>query len=90
MEDADLLKDEVGGSDHVAHRLMQQPSVIKHGIMREYQMQGLNWLIHLYDNGINGILADEMVGSVEIPEKSQGRLSTLCLKPLLDVHVSLL
>jgi SWI/SNF-related matrix-associated actin-dependent regulator of chromatin subfamily A member 5 len=28
--------------------------------MREYQMQGLNWLIHLYDNGINGILADEM------------------------------
>ena len=25
-------------------------------------MQGLNWLIHLYDNGINGILADEMVG----------------------------
>jgi hypothetical protein len=30
--------------------------------MREYQMQGLNWLIHLYDNGINGILADEMVG----------------------------
>jgi hypothetical protein len=29
--------------------------------MREYQLQGLNWLIHLYDNGINGILADEMV-----------------------------
>jgi SWI/SNF-related matrix-associated actin-dependent regulator of chromatin subfamily A member 5 len=60
MEDADLLKDEAGG-DVVAHRLSQQPSVIKNGIMREYQMQGLNWLIHLYDNGINGILADEMV-----------------------------
>ncbi|CAL8460870.1 g401 [Coccomyxa elongata] len=60
QEDADLLKDEVGGSDNVPHRLSQQPSVIKHGIMREYQMQGLNWLIHLYDNGINGILADEM------------------------------
>eukprot|EP01025_Chloroclados_australasicus_P061699 TRINITY_DN8110_c3_g1_i2.p1 TRINITY_DN8110_c3_g1~~TRINITY_DN8110_c3_g1_i2.p1 ORF type:complete len:1007 (+),score=121.42 TRINITY_DN8110_c3_g1_i2:328-3021(+) len=28
--------------------------------MRDYQMAGLNWLIHLYDNGINGILADEM------------------------------
>lgn len=38
-----------------------QPSVITGGKMREYQMQGLNWLIHLYDNGINGILADEMV-----------------------------
>jgi hypothetical protein len=30
--------------------------------MREYQLQGLNWMIHLYDNGVNGILADEMVG----------------------------
>lgn len=28
--------------------------------MREYQLQGLNWLISLYENGINGILADEM------------------------------
>ncbi len=58
MEDADLLKD---GLEGTGHRLSQQPSIIKHGIMREYQMQGLNWLIHLYDNGINGILADEMV-----------------------------
>lgn len=43
------------------HRLSTQPSVIANGTMREYQLQGLNWLIHLYDNGINGILADEMV-----------------------------
>ena len=28
--------------------------------MRDYQLQGLTWLISLYDNGINGILADEM------------------------------
>ena len=42
------------------HRLQVQPSIIAHGKMREYQLQGLNWLIHLYDNGINGILADEM------------------------------
>lgn len=28
--------------------------------MKDYQLQGLNWLIKLYDNGINGILADEM------------------------------
>jgi SWI/SNF-related matrix-associated actin-dependent regulator of chromatin subfamily A member 5 len=28
--------------------------------MRDYQLQGLNWLISLYQNGINGILADEM------------------------------
>lgn len=28
--------------------------------MRDYQIQGLNWLVSLYENGINGILADEM------------------------------
>lgn len=28
--------------------------------MRDYQVQGLNWLIQLHENGISGILADEM------------------------------
>ena len=31
--------------------------------MREYQVQGLNWMCGLHYNGINGILADEMVRS---------------------------
>lgn len=31
--------------------------------MRDYQLAGLNWLIRLYENGINGILADEMVNN---------------------------
>ena len=30
--------------------------------MRDYQVRGLNWMISLYEHGINGILADEMVG----------------------------
>lgn len=34
---------------------------VKTGKMRDYQVRGLNWLISLYENGINGILADEMV-----------------------------
>ena len=34
------------------------------GKMRDYQLAGLNWLIRLYENGINGILADEMVCAV--------------------------
>jgi len=33
------------------------------GKMRDYQLAGLNWLIRLDENGINGILADEMVCS---------------------------
>lgn len=35
--------------------------VVKGGKMRDYQVQGLNWMISLHHNGINGILADEMV-----------------------------
>jgi SWI/SNF-related matrix-associated actin-dependent regulator of chromatin subfamily A member 5 len=60
QEDAELLADEEAGGEAAGHRLQAQPSIIAHGKMREYQLQGLNWLIHLYDNGINGILADEM------------------------------
>lgn len=33
------------------------------GKLRDYQIRGLNWMISLYENGINGILADEMVGT---------------------------
>lgn len=36
------------------------------GKMRDYQLAGLNWLIRLYENGINGILADEMVCFYEL------------------------
>ena len=28
--------------------------------LKEYQLKGLNWLATLYEQGINGILADEM------------------------------
>lgn len=34
---------------------------VKGGQMRDYQVQGLNWMVGLHYNGINGILADEMV-----------------------------
>ena len=37
----------------------KQPDNIQ-GTMRDYQINGLQWLISLYENGLNGILADEM------------------------------
>jgi hypothetical protein len=39
------------------------------------QIEGLNWLIRLYDNGINGILADEMgLGkTLQVPSPSSLR-----------------
>ncbi|GAB6031698.1 hypothetical protein CHUAL_009450 [Chamberlinius hualienensis] len=36
-----------------------QPNIFK-GILKSYQLKGMNWLANLYDQGINGILADEM------------------------------
>lgn len=47
-------------SDQVITRLTAQPSIMKGGTLREYQLDGLNWLIGLYETGVNGILADEM------------------------------
>jgi SNF2 family DNA or RNA helicase len=57
-EDDALLADE-GAAEGVGHRLEVQPGVIT-GTMRKYQIEGLNWLIHLFDHSMNGILADEM------------------------------
>ena len=30
------------------------------GDLREYQLQGVRWMISLWQNGLNGILADQM------------------------------
>ncbi|GAM84874.1 hypothetical protein ANO11243_028760 [Dothideomycetidae sp. 11243] len=38
----------------------KQPDLVSGGLMRTYQLEGLDWLISLYENGLNGILADEM------------------------------
>ncbi|XP_040576365.1 chromatin-remodeling ATPase INO80 isoform X2 [Lepeophtheirus salmonis] len=37
----------------------EQPSIFE-GMLKAYQLKGMNWLLNLYDQGINGILADEM------------------------------
>lgn len=57
---------------------------VKGGSMRDYQIQGLNWLISLYQNGINGILADEMVNTarffytyLSLKYRDSGRLCKL-------------
>jgi SWI/SNF-related matrix-associated actin-dependent regulator of chromatin subfamily A member 5 len=51
-------EDEADGPRHVF--LTQQPSCIKFGTLKPYQLEGLNWMIHLAEKGLNGILADEM------------------------------
>ncbi|SPO25876.1 probable ISW2 - ATPase component of a two subunit chromatin remodeling complex [Ustilago trichophora] len=58
-EDEELLK-EGGGDEEDSFVFNESPAYVKGGTMRDYQIQGLNWMISLYHNGINGILADEM------------------------------
>lgn len=38
----------------------RQPELMCGGVMRDYQLDGLEWLVTLYKNAVNGILADEM------------------------------
>ena len=54
-DDEDMIEDD----DHF-DRLTVQPYLLEGGQLKPYQLIGLNWLISLYDIGINGILADEM------------------------------
>eukprot|EP00741_Cyanophora_paradoxa_P007456 tig00000128_g7211.t1 len=54
----EVLEEEEPATQHHTRLTAQPPSIT--GQMRAYQLEGLNWLIRLYENGINGILADEM------------------------------
>jgi ATP-dependent DNA helicase len=38
----------------------QQPPNLTGGTLMPYQVEGLQWLLSLWENGLNGILADEM------------------------------
>lgn len=53
----------------VAHRIREkvtkQPSMLIGGTLKEYQVKGLQWMVSLYNNKLNGILADEMVFAPE-------------------------
>lgn len=57
VEEQDEEREEA--DEHEATYLTTQPSTLN-GKMRQYQLEGLNWMIRLQENGVNGILADEM------------------------------
>jgi SWI/SNF-related matrix-associated actin-dependent regulator of chromatin subfamily A member 5 len=40
-------------------QLARTPSIIQ-GEMRDYQLEGLSWLITMHDQGVNQLLGDEM------------------------------
>ncbi|KAN0062045.1 putative ATPase [Thecaphora frezii] len=53
--DADKDKEQPKPKDH-----RTQPALVTGATMKDYQLDGLDWLVSLYENGLNGILADEM------------------------------
>lgn len=65
---ADAMKEAADEDDNVKTgeigmqnlRSARQPKLVVGGTMRSYQLEGLEWMLSLYENGINGILADEM------------------------------
>lgn len=57
QEDDDVQASDIGVQNLKSAR---QPELVSGGTMRKYQLEGLEWLVSLYENGLNGILADEM------------------------------
>ncbi|ERF73907.1 hypothetical protein EPUS_05919 [Endocarpon pusillum Z07020] len=56
-DEYDAKPEGLGAQELVA---TQQPELVTGGQMREYQLEGLEWLKSLWMNGLCGILADEM------------------------------
>jgi ATP-dependent helicase STH1/SNF2 len=69
----DDVREDKGKMDYyaVAHRISEkvskQPNLLIGGTLKEYQLKGLQWMVSLYNNRLNGILADEMVIKFSLP-----------------------
>ncbi|KAK4790333.1 hypothetical protein SAY86_017637 [Trapa natans] len=44
----------------IQEKVTEQPSILQGGELRSYQLEGLQWMVSLFNNNLNGILADEM------------------------------
>ncbi|MCJ8746944.1 hypothetical protein PDJAM_G00147650 [Pangasius djambal] len=49
-----------GVAHAVIEKVEKQSSLLVNGTLKQYQIQGLEWMVSLYNNNLNGILADEM------------------------------
>uniref|UniRef100_A0A5B7A9G1 DNA helicase n=1 Tax=Davidia involucrata TaxID=16924 RepID=A0A5B7A9G1_DAVIN len=44
----------------IQEKVTEQPAMLQGGELRPYQLEGLQWMLSLFNNNLNGILADEM------------------------------
>ncbi|KAL2349508.1 hypothetical protein Fmac_003508 [Flemingia macrophylla] len=62
-DDSDLLEGQrqYNSAIHsIQEKVTEQPSILQGGELRPYQLEGLQWMLSLFNNNLNGILADEM------------------------------
>jgi len=45
-------------SHRISEKVTKQPSLLVGGKLKDYQLKGLQWMVSLYNNRLNGILAD--------------------------------
>eukprot|EP00826_Nyctotherus_ovalis_P044375 TRINITY_DN4788_c0_g3_i4.p1 TRINITY_DN4788_c0_g3~~TRINITY_DN4788_c0_g3_i4.p1 ORF type:complete len:973 (+),score=385.78 TRINITY_DN4788_c0_g3_i4:76-2994(+) len=68
ISESEKIKKEILNSSKIFYALThtikeevaQDPVTLQGGKLKNYQLQGLQWLLSLYNNNLNGILADEM------------------------------
>ncbi|KAG6664462.1 hypothetical protein I3843_02G081600 [Carya illinoinensis] len=63
IETSDLLEGQrqYNSAIHsIQEKVTEQPSMLQGGELRPYQVEGLQWMVSLFNNNLNGILADEM------------------------------
>eukprot|EP00795_Rhopilema_esculentum_P004788 gene4788-21097_t len=56
----DDLMNYYAAAHSVKEEITEQPALLIGGKLKGYQMSGLEWLVSLHNNNLNGILADEM------------------------------
>lgn len=94
-EDAELINNEEEEMEESASSFLTESPSYVDGKLRDYQLQGLNWLISLYENRLSGILADEMglgktlqtisfLGYLRYYEKIDGPFLVIVPKSTLD------
>jgi SWI/SNF-related matrix-associated actin-dependent regulator of chromatin subfamily A member 5 len=94
-EDAELMNNEEEEMAESTSKFLTESPNYVNGKLRDYQIQGLNWLISLYENRLSGILADEMglgktlqtisfLGYLRYYEKIDGPFLVIVPKSTLD------
>lgn len=66
-------------SHRISEKVTQQPSLLVGGKLKDYQLKGLQWMVSLYNNRLNGILADGESGRVAYSSRCRTKLTSTLL-----------